>query len=84
MSGWAVDPDGRRPAERVLVFAGDRLVAQARPTVVRPDIVERFDSAKVERSGFELRGGAQGAGLDDLRVFAVAGDSASELPRYEP
>lgn len=84
MSGWAVDPEGRRPAERVLVFAGERLVAQARPTVVRPDIVERFNSAKVERSGFELRGGAQGAGLDDLRVFAVAGDSASELPRYEP
>jgi hypothetical protein len=52
--------------------------------VVRPDIVDRFGSPAVERSGYELRGGAGGAELEDLRVFAVAGDSATELPRYEP
>jgi hypothetical protein len=84
MGGWAVDVEGRKPAERVLVFAGERLVAQARPTIVRPDIVNRFDTPAVEQSGYELRGGAGGAGLDDLRVFAVGGGFATELPRYEP
>jgi hypothetical protein len=84
LAGWAVEPGGPVPAERVLVFAGTRLVAQGRPTLVRPDIVERYSSPAVSRSGFELRGSAGGAAIGDLRVFAIGDGAATELPRYEP
>jgi hypothetical protein len=82
LRGWAVDPDGPLPAERIVVFLDGRVVAQGRPTLGRPDIVENFGSDAVAKCGFELRGGAPGADLDDLRVFALGKDGASELPRY--
>jgi hypothetical protein len=83
LAGWAVDPDGPVPAERILVFFRGRLVAQGRPSQSRPDIVENFNTQAVLKSGFELRAAAPGAGIDDLRVFALSKDEASELPRFE-
>ena len=83
LSGWAVDTDGPRPAERLVVFDDGRLVAQATPTLARPDIVQRFGSDAVAKSGFELRGSATGAKVEDLRVFALSSDRATELPRYQ-
>jgi hypothetical protein len=82
LRGWAVDPDGPLPAERIVVFLDGRVVAQGQPTLQRPDIVENFGSDAVAKCGFELRGGAPGADLDDLRVVALGKDGASELPRY--
>jgi hypothetical protein len=79
MSGWAVDPEGPEPVDRVLLFDGDRLVAQARPAVARPDIVERYNAPELKLSGFELRGSTPGADQSDLHVFAIHGDKASEL-----
>jgi hypothetical protein len=83
LGGWAVDLQGRRPAERVVVFDGTRLVAQGRLTTERPDIVQRYGSDRVARSGYEVRGSAKGAELDHLRVFALSGDRATELPHFK-
>jgi Sulfatase len=82
LAGWAVDPDGPVAAERILVFFRGRLVAQGRPSQARPDIVDNFNSDAVLKSGFELRAAAPGAELDDLRVFALSENGASELPRF--
>jgi hypothetical protein len=84
VGGWAVAADGPKPAGRLLVFAGDELIAQGEPNRVRPDIVQRYGTAAVRRSGYELLGGGQGAELSDLRVIAISGDIASELPVYRP
>ncbi|MEA2419855.1 MAG: hypothetical protein QOE60_2061 [Thermoleophilaceae bacterium] len=81
LGGWAVDVDVRRPAERILVFAGGRLVAQAGPTVDRGDIAAKFGPG-ASRSGFEVRAPVRDADSADFRVFAIRGDRASELRRY--
>ncbi len=83
LGGWAVDREALQPAERVLAFAGTRLIAQGRPTLPRPDIVDSLDTEDVSQSGFELRAGAAGVDPADVRVFALSADAASELPRYE-
>ena len=56
---------------------------QGRPTLDRPDVVESFDAPSVVRSGWELRASASGVELGELRVFALSGGRASELPRFE-
>jgi len=82
IGGWAVATEGHLPAQRILVFADGRLVGQGAPTLQRPDI--RGDlGEQAAKSGFDLRAGAPGAEAADFRVFAVRGDDASELPRYE-
>jgi hypothetical protein len=82
LGGWAVDPDAKRAVDRILVFAGGRLVAQGEPTLVRPDISGRF-GPEAARSGFELRAAVPDGEGDAVRAFAIAGDAASELPRWD-
>jgi hypothetical protein len=79
--GWAFDLGARRPAERVLAFAGDRLVYDARPRDLRPRIAAALGtgagdlgwSADVPRRELDAAGGR-------LRVYGVAGRSAGLLP----
>ena len=75
--GWAADATHKRPAARILAFAGDRLVASRRPTVDRPDIARGLGAPRVTRSGYFLRFAARDTALG-VRIFGVAGGRASE------
>jgi hypothetical protein len=77
--GWAVDPSGPAPAERIVVFHGRQLVTQGRPTLVREDVAERYSDSAL-RAGFQVRGRSEGLTLAGVRVFAVSGDVATQLP----
>jgi Sulfatase len=76
-SGWAADPPRDRVADRVLVFADGRLVAQAEPSMPRPDVAAKF-GREVERSGFQLKG-IVGAESARIQVVAMSAGRASEL-----
>ena len=82
LSGWAVGSDDRRPADTILVFLRDRLVAQGTPSLERPDIAAKFGKSAL-MSGFRIRAVVTDADERDLRTFAVRGDRASELPLFE-
>jgi hypothetical protein len=75
--GWAADRERHRVADRVLVFADGRLVAQAKPSTPRPDVAAKF-GRELERSGFQLSGIVA---RDDARIEVVATSAgrASEL-----
>jgi hypothetical protein len=81
--GWAVDPSGPAPAERIVVFHRGKLVTQGRPTLVREDVAKRYGDSALH-SGFQVRGRSEGVSLDDVRVFAVTGDAATQLPLLRP
>jgi hypothetical protein len=79
LTGWAVDTRRRRPADRILAFAGERLIAVVRPREVDPQAATLFEIPpfglgwRTEVPAERLRGG-------DLRLFGVAGRTASPLP----
>jgi Sulfatase len=79
VSGWAVDPEGKRPVQRLLVFDGTRLIAQTRPTEARADIAKKYGTDTVTQSGFRLSTSATGVELSDIRIIALSGDRAIEL-----
>ena len=87
VAGWASDPDHRRPADQVMLFADGRLLQAARPSTPKPSLVDRFGPA-LERAGFAF--GATGAIAqvaatpDRLRVIAVVGGRASALEPATP
>jgi hypothetical protein len=74
ISGWAGDASRGRVADRVMAFAGHRMIASTRPSLERPDVAEAV-SAGLRRSGFSMSGSRSAAklGAPDirLRVFAV-------------
>lgn len=79
--GWAGDVEGRLPADRVLVFAGDELIGSGTPRVGRADLGKRFPG--LGRSGFVFdlpleRVGTEAAPVR-LRFVGIRGDTASEL-----
>jgi hypothetical protein len=82
VGGWATDVASRRPAKQIIVFEGDRLVGQAKPTLERPDVAKNLGAAAAI-SGYELRVPVQGGETGALHVFALNGASASELPRWK-
>jgi len=79
--GWAGDTARHIPADRVLVFAGDKLVYAGTPGVGRADLAKRWPG--LGRSGFvfDLPRSTVGedSGTAALRFFALRGDRASEL-----
>ena len=79
--GWASDPGHRRPVERVMVFADDRLIVAGATGVSRPDVAKSFNRPALAGSGFRLEAPSAGITRDArIRVFAVSGGRASELP----
>ena len=84
VGGWAASAEAKRPATRVLVFAGDQLLAQGVPDIDRDDIVANLNSSAVAKSGYAFRVSGAGIDTDDIRVVAVYGGEASELPVYHP
>ena len=59
------------------------MITQGRPTLPREGVAARY-GASATRSGFQVRGSSNTARLDDVRVFAVAGNVATELPLLQP
>lgn len=82
--GWAAA--GTRAVDWLLLFAGSRLVATAVPVYPRAD-VGTIDSGPVAAAGFLASGpqprAARAIADGRVRVFAVIGKGASELPRLE-
>ena len=81
VQGWAVRSRDHRPVDRVIAFAGDRLLFSAPPEVKRPDVASRF-AVSPEQLGFSLRVPRRlVAGVDDRpQVFGVADGVAVRLP----
>jgi hypothetical protein len=84
VGGWAASQSAKRPADRVLVFADGRLLAQGTPDVGRPDIVKSMKTFAVGRSGYRFRVSAAGIDEGDIRVIAIYNGDASSLPVYRP
>jgi hypothetical protein len=79
VSGWASDAGHRKAADRVMLFAGDRLLQATRPSVVRPDLAKSFGIG-LAKAGFAF----SDSGVENeeqLRVIAVVDGRASELRR---
>lgn len=78
VTGWALDAARRRPVDWVLAFAGRRLLAVSPAGGKRPDIAASYGATAL-LSGFTLL--SFDAPPDPtVRVFALIGDRASELP----
>jgi hypothetical protein len=76
-SGWAADTRRDRVADRILLFADGRLVAQAEPSTPRPDVAATF-GREVKRSGFQSSG-VVGRDTARIQVVAMSDGRASEL-----
>jgi 4-amino-4-deoxy-L-arabinose transferase-like glycosyltransferase len=79
IAGWAVDSRTGRPADWILVFSGDRLVAVTGLGAVSPAARDER-GAPAELSGFAMRMTGEGLDPDALRVVAVAGKRAGDQP----
>jgi hypothetical protein len=82
--GWAVDESRKRPATAVVAAVGSRIVAEATPSVLRPDVAAALHSPRALRSGFvlDLASAVRRRGFDvaALRVYAFfKHDRAVEL-----
>ncbi len=83
IGGWALERRTRGPVGAVLVFDGSRFLTSGEPNLPRPDIARlaKIDPATL---GYRLTTGAEGVDRSRVRVFAIAGGTASELPRFKP
>ena len=79
IAGWAVDDRTGRPADWILVFSGDRLVAVT-ALGAGSAAAREARGPGAERAGFAMRMAGEGLEPDALRVVAVAGERAGELP----
>ena len=79
LAGWAVDGRTGRPADWVLVFHDDRLVAVTGLGIVS-EAARREGGDPALLSGFAMRMAGEGLEPEALRVVAVAGDRAGDLP----
>jgi hypothetical protein len=86
-AGWAGTTQPPAPAQRVVIFAGDRFVGSVRPELPRPDLEQKFGE-RLARAGFELSGWATGprpgSAAAPLRAFAIVAGKAYELPKPKP
>jgi hypothetical protein len=78
ISGWAVAPRTKTPAEKVLVFSHGRLVGSTHPSITRFDVMALYKSSRFFLSGFSVLVPAADVGA--LTVVAVAHGQASVLP----
>lgn len=81
VSGWASDAGHNRPADRVYLFAGDRLLAAGSVAVARRDLVKGFGPGLAQAGyAFTAIGDPEAtANPGRVRVFAVVDGRASEL-----
>jgi hypothetical protein len=85
--GWAGATEPPHAARLVVAFAGDAFLGSVRPSLPRPDLERRYGQQLAE-AGFELSGWAAGprpgSPQAPIRVFAIVGRTASELPEPPP
>lgn len=79
IDGWAVNADTHRPVDWFLLFSGRRLFA-VQPSEQPNKAVARAYGPSSLLSGFGLAPEDAPADHSTIRVFAVIGDRASELP----
>jgi hypothetical protein len=82
-SGWAIDETAKTTAERILVFAGGRLWADGKTSLVRPDIIAAHPGDGYRFSGFSIV--AKGLPADQrvgIRLFAVMRDGTARELAY--
>jgi hypothetical protein len=83
LGGWAANVKARKPASSIVVLVdGKSVFVGDNGNITRKDILERYGA---DKAGFIFRLPGlllpDAGAADDVRVFAVAGDVASEL-RY--
>jgi 4-amino-4-deoxy-L-arabinose transferase-like glycosyltransferase len=82
IEGWATDAAGDAAADFILAFSGARLLAVARPTILRPDVAEAYGK-EVIVAGFAVNAATTPrtgvATPSKPRVFAVVGNRAQRL-----
>ena len=81
LGGWAANVQSHRPADSIVVLVdGKSVYVGDNGNITRKDILKRYG---VDKAGFIFRlpGSLlpQAGATDDVRVFAIAGKSASEL-----
>jgi hypothetical protein len=83
VGGWAVDEHAGVPAVKVLIAAGDRIVASTPTGVRRDDVASQLGSRDVIYAGYEFRGKLPeryAAHPEQLSYFGVSRDGvASQL-----
>lgn len=82
VTGWAADIGSKRPADRIYVFAGEKLVAFGAPNRDNANVVRWHSSEALLRSGFEFEIPVDEvpAGLARFTVVAELGGYAIESP----
>jgi 4-amino-4-deoxy-L-arabinose transferase-like glycosyltransferase len=80
ISGWALDASRPRPVDWVLFFSRDRLFAVSAGGIPRADIAKVHGPSAL-LSGFVRPSAQSPPDRSAIRVFAVVGNRASELPR---
>ncbi len=80
-SGWAIDEVATRPAERVVVVSGSRLLTTGKPEVKREDVAKL--NPRFLESGFRMQyRGAEPLDGVKVRVFAVLSNGTARELRY--
>lgn len=79
IGGWAVNTSTRRPVDWFLFFSGGRLFA-VQPSVQKNVPVAKAYGSPTPLVGFGIAPGDAPANHASIRVFAVVGNQASELP----
>ena len=83
VAGWALDRRSRRPADAVFVMNGRRCLAVVSPNLQRGDLAGAF-GRQANASGFRLQipvaREEEVAASPGLRLYAAAGNHATELP----
>jgi hypothetical protein len=74
--GWAVDDQETKLVDKIIVFSGRHSLYATPTNVFRKDVAEWYNNEDLLRSGFRFL--AHEKGLSDIRVFAIAGQKASE------
>ena len=77
--GWAADLQNGAPVDRVLLFAGGRLLFTSSTSVYRFDIRGVSSRKGLQRIGFVAELPLRDVRRGDVRVFAVRGPVVSEL-----
>ena len=85
LGGWAANVKARKPAGSIVVFVdGKSVYVGDNGNITRKDILKRYG---VDKAGFIFRLPGSllpnAGATDDVRVFAIAGNAASEL-KYLP
>ena len=74
IDGWAADIAAHRPADAVLFFAGERLIAKGTPRFTRYDVFKADEEKSLLYSGFSavIPRKSLRRDEDELRVFVVS------------